>query len=138
MRNTFNFSRGQIVLGLVAALGLAGCATAPTPVMTPAAAKAHLSIVNLTNYAWRLTLTAPRSDEARDVRVEPRSSVELELAGGDYQIEQAMLTSPDSPESVRRFPARLDAGQTYRWPLATLMAGAEDEGGGARGGGAGR
>jgi hypothetical protein len=138
MRNTFNFSRRPIALGLVAALGLAGCAVAPTPVVTPPAAKAHLSIVNLTNYAWRLALTAPQDGKARDVRVEPRRSVELELAGGDYQIEQAMLTSPDSPESVRRFPVRLDAGQTYRWPLATLLAGAEDEGGGARGGGAGR
>ena len=138
MRNIFNFSRRRIALGLVAVLGLAGCAAAPTPVVTPAAAKAHLSIVNLTNYAWRLALTVPRGGGARDVRVEPHRSIELELAGGDYQIEQTMLTSPDSPESVRRFPARLDAGQTYRWPLATLLAGAEDEDGGARDGGAGR
>jgi hypothetical protein len=138
MRNILNFSRGRITLGLVAVLGLAGCAAPPTQAVALAAAKAHLSVVNLTNYAWRLALTGPRGGEARDVRVEPRSSVELELAGGDYQIEQAMLTSPESPESVRRFSVRLDAAQTYRWPLATLMTGAEDEGGGARSGGAGR
>lgn len=127
MRIRFNLRRRRSFAPFWAALALAGCATPPIAV-APAPVAARLAVVNLTPYAWRIAVAPAAGGEARVVRIEPRGTAELELPGGDYRIEQAILASAEQPEATRRFPARLDAGQTYRWPLATLMSEAEDDG----------
>ncbi len=121
---------------LSAGLALAGC-VAPTCVVTapPAAPAARVAVLNLTPYAWRVTLVAA-GGAARVVSVEPAATVEFELAGGDYRMEQALLSATETREPARSFSATFEAGQAYRWPLATLATGGDgravQSGGGER------
>ena len=110
-------------LGL--ALGLAACATPPAAV-TPPITPAHLLVENTTSFAWCIALTAVRDGAPRAVLVAPHASVAVELAGGEYQVEQARQIAPGEPEPPRRFPLCVEAGRTYRWALAMLMAEADD------------
>jgi len=52
-------------------------------------------------------------------------SLDLELAGGDYAVEQTMLSDDAGPDSTRRFSMQLVVGESYRWRLVTLLSGAE-------------
>ena len=100
----------------------AGCAT-PAPV-SPAVPQqpAHLVVINLTDYAWRIVLTRPSGEPAHESRLQPRATAKVDLAGGDYVIEQTALSAGAAPELSRRIPAKLEPGQTYRWRLVTLLS----------------
>ena len=102
--------------------GLAGCtAPAPTPGSKVAAAS-HLVVTNLTDYAWNLVIAPAAGGERRTSRVPPRGSLTIDLAGGDYLIDQSALPVGAAPELSRRLPVRLAAGKTYRWRLGTLLS----------------
>ncbi len=133
MRIRPNLCCRQIFAPWWTALALAGCATPPTtgPLVV---APARLAVVNLTPYPWAIAVAPAAGGDARLVRIEPRGNADLDLPGGDYRIEQALISTPARPETVRQFPARFDAGQTYRWPLATLSS--EADGASATGAGA--
>lgn len=83
---------------------------------------ARVAVANLTDYTWEIAVRATPTGEARSERVTPRSIAQLDLAGGDYVIEQKLVGSEASADSVRRFPARFVAGQDYKWSLATLRS----------------
>lgn len=113
---------------LWATLALAGCATLPDVVTPPPApAPARLAVVNLTPHVWRIAVSATAGGEPRVVQVEGHAMIELELAGGDYRIEQTLLAASGGG-ATRAFPATLEAGQAYRWPLATLGSVADEVG----------
>jgi hypothetical protein len=109
----------------LAAFGLllltAGCSTAPQPAAAARSAMAHFIAVNLGNCEWRIVISPVAGGEARSLQLTAWASQAIDLPGGDYLIEQAVLAADAGNGSVRRFPTRLDAGQTYRWRLATLL-----------------
>ncbi|MDI1249124.1 MAG: hypothetical protein PSV13_09700 [Lacunisphaera sp.] len=106
--------------------GMAGC-TSPAPAPGPAAAAAaaaesHLVVTNLTDYEWNLVIAPAAGGEGRTSRVPPRGSLTIDLAGGDYLIDQSALPAGAAPELSRRLPVRLAAGKAYRWRLGTLLS----------------
>lgn len=102
-------------------LVLASCA-APAPVALSAPSlPARLIVINQTDYEWHLAISRPSGESVHDSRLKPRASLAVDLAGGDYTIEQTALAE-NAPELTRKISAKLDAGQTYRWRLATLMS----------------
>jgi hypothetical protein len=104
-----------------------GC-TAPGPaaIAAPAEApRAHLTVVNLSAYEWRIAINHQAGGEAYAMRLAPRGSVTVDLPGGDYVIDQTALSADASPELNRRVPARLESGQAYRWRLLTVLSGSE-------------
>jgi len=109
--------------GLVWLLIMTGCATPPAspPVAAPAPVT-HLEIINRTNYAWHITISSTSGKETFSSPVQPQASVKIDLAGGDYLIEQTVTSPGAAPELSRRIPARLEPGQTYRWRLDTLLS----------------
>ena len=101
---------------------LAGCAAPDlTPVKAPPL-PAHLVVINETDYEWRLTIHRVSGESVRELRVLARASETIDVAGGDYVIEQTMLPTAGAPELSRTIPSRLEPGQTYRWRLATLLS----------------
>ena len=117
----------RFIAPLWAALALAGCATLPD-VVTPPPALARLAVVNLTPHVWRIAVSATTGGEPRVVQVEGHATIELELTGGDYRIEQTLLAALGQSGATREFPAAFEAGQAYRWPLATLGPNAAESG----------
>lgn len=97
---------------------LSGC-TKAAPHPSPAAT-AHVVVVNLSDCVWQITLTARGSVQSRVSQLPSRASRESDLPGGDYAIEQAIVTENAGLGATRRFNLHLDVGQTYRWRLATL------------------
>jgi hypothetical protein len=79
-------------------------------------------IENLTDYEWRIAVAATAGTETQASRVWARSSAEINLAGGDYVIEQTVVAENAGTELTRRLPAQLAPGQTYRWRLVTLLS----------------
>jgi hypothetical protein len=104
--------------------GMAGCsapASAP-PEQRVAAMESHLVVTNLTDYEWSLVIAPAAGGEGRSSRVPPRGSLTIDLAGGNYLIDQSALPAGAAPELSRRLPVRLEAGKTYRWRLGTLLS----------------
>ena len=95
----------------------------PSSVTAPAAASgARLVVENLTDYEWHIAVAATAGAETQASRVRARSSVAMNLAGGDYVIEQTVVAENAGSELTRRLPARLAPGQAYRWRLVTLLS----------------
>jgi len=115
--------------GLAFLLLAAGCATVPpvAPTVPAAAPRARLAIINLTNYEWHIALARQTGGEHYDAAVPARGSVNVDVAGGDYVIEQAVTSGSAADAMVRRVPARLEAGQVYRWRLDTLLSDSSGE-----------
>ena len=112
------------VLWAVLTLGglFAGCASPdPKPSSAPAA-PAHLTVINQTDYAWHLVVRRSSGAGAGDFRVQARATLSIDLAAGDYVIEQTELSADAGPALSRQIPTQLVAGQTYRWRLATLLS----------------
>jgi hypothetical protein len=121
MLNRLHLCCRRLLAPLWASLALAGCATSPGLVAPSSApVPARLAVVNLTPHVWRIAVSAPSGGEPRVWQVEGHATVELELPAGVYRIEQTLLTAPGQGGATRVFPAVFEAGQAYRWPLATL------------------
>jgi len=87
------------------------------------AAAAHLTIVNDSNCEWRIVITPALGGEVQTWKLPVAKSQEAVLPGGDYVVDQTMLTVAISTVQTRRFPMKLDAGQAYRWRLVTVLSG---------------
>lgn len=110
---------------LAAFLGnMAGCTAPVSSSSGPSvlATESHLVVNNLTDYEWRLVIAPAAGGEGRASRVPPRGSLTIDLAGGDYLIDQSAAPVGAAPELSRRLPVRLEAGKTYRWRLGTLLS----------------
>ncbi len=120
--------RAGIVLGVGVWLAglLAGCATAGVEsqagTMTAAPRPVRLTIINEATRAWHLSFLDLDGLEVQHVRLRAREQATVELAAGEYTLEQALLSSSGTRESVRRFPLRLKPGGSYNWTLATLLS----------------
>lgn len=112
------------------ALALAACAAVPLVERPLVVRPATLSVENLTDQSWRISFVAGGTTLPRNVEVAPRARMELELPAGEWSVDQAILNGDGQPTLTRRFPTRLEAGVSYRWPLATLRMTAADGGGG--------
>ena len=109
--------------GLAAVIFVLGCSTAAPPPAQPAVQPAtRLIIINQTNYDWHLTLSSPTGPEKSAAAVPPRATVTLNLAGGDYVIEQTASGAEGAEALSRRIPVRLEPGRTYHWRLDTLLS----------------
>jgi hypothetical protein len=82
---------------------------------------AHFVVVNLSDCEWQIAIAPAAGGETRALHLMARASQSIDLPGGDYVLEQTALTADAGIESARRFTSHLDAGQTYRWRLATLL-----------------
>jgi len=116
--------RSQRFLGpLCASFALAACVAPPPTAVPVAAVPAHVTIANLTPHAWAIGVTPMQGSDTRTLQVAAHATVQLDLAGGDYRIEQTLVTPPDRTLPARQFVASFTAGESYRWPLATLQSG---------------
>ncbi len=116
------------LLGWVVALllVLTGCTTTPeTPRLAMTWREAEVAVSNLTPYPWRIALRSPQGAEVKTVEVRPRESLAVVVAGGEYVIEQTLVATDPAVATTRNFSARFEAGERYRWSLATLLS-AED------------
>ena len=84
---------------------------------------AQLVVINLTDYAWSLAITAAGGGDPRREQVPPRAELTLKLAAGVYEIDQAVTSADAAPNLRRRLSIRVEPGRTYRWRLATLLSG---------------
>jgi hypothetical protein len=67
-------------------------------------------------------LTPAGGGPARALQLAARESREIDLAAGEYGIEQTALNGNTGSDSRRQFTIRLEPGQTYRWKLLTLLS----------------
>lgn len=113
-------------LGAAWLLCLVGCSTAPeTPRLATTWREAEVAVSNLTPYPWRLALRSPQGAEVKTVEVRPRESLAVVVAGGEYVIEQTLVAPDPAVAKSRSFTARFEAGERYRWSLATLLSAEE-------------
>lgn len=98
-----------------------GCASAPSP-----APVATLAVRNLTDYEWQLSIAPEAGGEAMVTKLAARQTVPLVLAGGDYVIKQTVVRNEGGAPLDRDLLVRLEAGQTYDWPLVTLLSEVDD------------
>lgn len=91
--------------------------SAPVP-----GAVARVAVANLTDYTWEIDVRSAPTGEVRTEKLTPRSMAQLNLSGGDYVIEQRLVTEQAAGGGMRRFAARFVAGQDYKWSLATLRS----------------
>lgn len=103
------------------ALGLVACATGQ---MTPPK-PARVQLVNQSDYGWRISAQSSAGGAPLIWLVAKRETRELTLPGGDYQIEQTMVSDPSAADAPRRFTCTLEAAQTYRWRLTTMLSAPE-------------
>lgn len=111
------------VAAVLLALGAGGCATSSEgPRLGSKWRDAEIAVSNLTPYPWRIALRSAESAEPKLVQVQPRESFAVVVAGGDYQIEQALVATDPTVAMSRSFNARFEAGERYEWNLATLLS----------------
>jgi hypothetical protein len=84
---------------------------------------ARLTMLNTSDCEWQVVITSVASGDQGTWKVPVAKSIVVELAGGDYAVEQTMLADGAAPDATRRFTMRLAAGQSYRWRLMTLLSG---------------
>ena len=127
-------SRGRLTLVLLCLAVLAGvlfmarCHVQAPPAAVPsevskAKLMARLTMLNTSDCEWQVVITSVASGNQATWKVPVKKSVEVELAGGDYAVEQTMLADGAGPDATRRFTIRVGAGQSYRWRLMTLLSG---------------
>lgn len=83
---------------------------------------AHLNILNVSQCDWRIVVTPSRSGDKHTWELSLAQSLDVDLAAGDYDVEQVMMGVNNGPDSTRRFPMLLVVGGNYRWRLVTLLS----------------
>jgi hypothetical protein len=112
------------LLGSLVAAG--GCASPAIPAAIPLPPTARIELVNRCDGAWRVRFAAPAGQPVRVIDVPARTTVRVDLAGGDYAITQTALSGLADAAATRRLSAHLGAGEAYRWQLVTLFSAASD------------
>lgn len=126
-------SPGRLTLALLCLAILAGfifmvrcrhqapSASVPS-VETKAKPMARLTMLNASGCEWRIVITSVASGDRGTWKLPVAKSIEAELGGGDYAVEQTMLADGAGADATRRFTMWLEAGQSYRWRLMTLLS----------------
>jgi hypothetical protein len=131
-------SLGRLTLALLCLAVLIGlfylvrctplAATRSTSEKMPDATRvAHLSMLNSGDCEWQIVIKPRAGGDVHIWKVPQGKTLDIELAGGEYAVEQTMLIESAQPNSTRRFSMQLEAGQFYRWRLMTLLSGARDD-----------
>ncbi len=113
-------SKSAVIAAVGVLWSVTGCGT-PPKLAEGAQSMAHCFVVNLGDCEWRIAISPVAGGEARALRLAARASQVVDIPGGEYAIEQTLLTVDAGTDSVRRFSVRIEVGQTYRWRLATLL-----------------
>jgi len=108
-----------IPVALVLLLAAAGCGRVPKP-PAGAVSLAHCVIVNLVDCEWRIAIAPVAGGEARALHLAARASQAVDLPGGDYMIEQTLLTADAGNDSSRLFSMRI--GSRTDVPLESCNA----------------
>lgn len=112
---------------LVLVLGLtAGCTSpaAPAPTAPAPADCARVELVNLSSAAWQIVFTPPAPQPPITTAVAPLATVAVTLTPGDYTVTQTVTSGPTASPAPVRFPTTFARGESYTWPLATLLTAA--------------
>ena len=102
------------------------CATPvqPAPAAVSASSPARVEIVNLSTCAWEVIFTSPDRHEVSRQLISVGGTTTVTLPSGDYTITQTALSGLPAANGTRNFPLSLVSGESYRWPLATLLTAA--------------
>jgi hypothetical protein len=114
-----------VTTGLI--LLLAGCGQRKISLPTTDAGSATVAVVNLSDFEWRIVVTAQHGGLTRTAQLARRAECDLVVPAGDYLIEQTLLAPEAGADTTRRFPLQVAAGKKYRWPLATLLSAEADD-----------
>lgn len=112
---------GRAIAALALGLGLViygGCFSPPVATYRPA----HLAVENLTAYAWRIALKPMDGGAVQVISVEPHDSPSIEVPAGFYWVDQSIASPTARGTPPRRFTIQFRPGETYRWPLMTLLS----------------
>lgn len=108
---------------LLCVAALAGCASTPSDGRAALPrGNAEIVVTNLTPSPWRLALRSPQASDAIRVEIKPRETFTMTLPGGAYVVEQTLVPLIAAEAATREFSAKFEAGESYRWSLATLLA----------------
>lgn len=112
---------------LVIVLGVtSGCAAPAASARTThlASPPARLTLLNLSTCSWQVDFTPAAPQLTVSTAVAPGATVALNLAPGDYNVTQTATSTLPAKTDPVRFPITLAPGETYTWPLATLLTAA--------------
>ena len=114
---------GLVVVGLL----LVVCCTQAVPpaaTSTTSGSKqvAHLNVLNVSDCAWLVVITSAAGGDKHKYKLPLAKSLDLDLAAGNYEVEQTMVVANPGPDSTRRFSMHLAASENYRWRLVTLLS----------------
>ena len=73
-----------------------------------------------------MVLTPVGSRELPAVPVPVGATVTVNLTAGPYSLSQTALSGFTGPDRSRLLTVNFAAGESYRWPLATLLHGAPE------------
>ncbi len=113
--------RGCAVLLTILVLAVTGCGTAPQTTQAASKREAVVVLRNISPHRWKVTFRPVMQVVPVVVQVAPQATDELSLAGGEYQIEQAIDDGGPERPPPRTFSLRLESGERYRWVLSTLL-----------------
>ena len=116
----------RILIGasVVALLTLAaGCASpvSYSQSVVPSRGLARVELINLSSAAWRIVFTPSSPQSPIATSVAPLATVTLNLDPGEYAVTQTVTSGLPSGSAPVRFPANFAPGESYTWPLATLL-----------------
>jgi len=97
----------------------------PSPVKSSSASRpVTVEIVNLSPGSWRIDLSGATLDAPpRRLEIPSRATRSFTLPADTYTITQTALGSLPPAAASRQFTATFAPGESYRWPLATLLTG---------------
>jgi hypothetical protein len=81
-----------------------------------------MAVENLTAYAWRIVLTPEPGGIPQVLGVEPHDRPNFDVPAGKYRVDQSIVSPSARATPPRTFTAELKSGETYRWPLMTLLS----------------
>ena len=130
-------SLGRLTLALLCLAGFVGLffavrcrqtsAKGPTTQMQDLKQVAYLNVSNVSNCVWQLSIMPMAGGEQRTWKLQLDKSLDVELAAGEYEVEQTMAIADAGPDATRRFSMKLVAGEHYRWRLVTLLSDSAEE-----------
>ena len=112
---------------LVIVLGVTSGCTAPATsarTASPSSHPARLTLHNLSTCSWQVDFAPTAPEPTLSTAVAPGATVALNLAPGDYTVTQTATSTLPANTAPVRFAITIAPGETYTWPLATLLTAA--------------
>lgn len=88
---------------------------------------AILTVENLGNRDWSVSLYQADWDEQVERRIDSGKTVEVVLRAGKYRVDQKLFASEQGPSQSRRFDISFLPGKKYRWRLMNLLSSDQTE-----------